>query len=137
MSLRAALFLDPLSQDQPTIHSLSLPSDFPTPLICDRPHLWFSCPSPMSDRDRKACQLPFGCPWGNWELFWSRDPASRFLFPLPPSLQPLHSDHSSSQTSRGHAAWQESSALTRVEREGCQTLPMWRAQVTCNQVPRK
>ena len=136
----AALFLTPLSQDQPTIHSLSLPHDFPTPLTCDLPHLWFSCSTPTSDRDRKACQLPFKCPWGYRDLSWRQDPTSHFLFPFHPSLQPLHSVHASSQTSRGHAVWQESSGFTWVDNQkwkGSQTLPCgYRAQVTFNQVPR-
>lgn len=76
-SLRAALLPATLSQDT-AYHSC----DCPSPLTGDRLHLWFSCPTPTSDRDRKTCQIPFSCPWGNQSYNGAkRAPASSSPFP--------------------------------------------------------
>lgn len=83
-SLRAALLPATLSQD-PAYHSC----DCPSPFTGDRLHLWFSCPTPTSDRDGKTCQIPFSCPWGN-QSYHGAKRAACFLFPLPPFLQPPH-----------------------------------------------
>lgn len=121
-SLRAALLPATLSQD-PAYHAC----DCPSPLTGDRLHLWFSCPTPTSDRDRKTCQIPFSCPWGN-QLSWSQE--SRLL-PLPPSPISAASSFCLSSFSDlwGHTIPWESPTLGQVnnqEGKGSQTLPMWR-----------